>query len=333
MAPRFSYARPVNRSSTASLVGALLALLLAGCPRSGGSTSADAGPPLPASNASGPAPTAPDAAFEEDDVRPVYPLDAVADPLAEKLCAGLVETQERRRAECCKTPPGLLVTSECVRMLSSAMKAKAITIDEPTVGVCLVALQRTYAGCDWVGPFPPGPPAECLGIFKGMLPAGARCRSSLECSGTLRCHNVGPTTPGRCTTTKPDGQPCGGTTDPLAGLARQTKLDDQHPECKNRCIQHKCATPSPDGAACVTTKECQDGSQCVEKKCQKRAPAKLGQPCPGEVCEGTAECILGKCAVKKPAGEACAADFECVAGCLKGDGGAKGKCGMRCDVR
>ena len=71
----------------------------------------------------------------------------------------------------------------------------------------------------------------------------------------------------------------------------------------------------------------------MDKKCKKAAPSKLGEACAGTVCEAPAECILGKCAVKKAAGEACAQDFECKAGCVKSDGGTKGKCGPRCDVR
>src|SRR5262249_26527488 len=57
-----------------------------------------------------------------DQIRPVYPLDAAAsDPLATRLCTALQETPAKRRAACCSTVPGVIVTSECVRMLSAAL--------------------------------------------------------------------------------------------------------------------------------------------------------------------------------------------------------------------
>jgi len=142
-----------------------------------------------------------------------------------------------------------------------------------------------------------------------------------------------PTHAGKCAPPSADGIPCGGTVDPLVGFARQSSADKTHPECEHRCIQHKCGQPSKDGATCATTAECEDGSQCINKKCAKAAPAKAGQPCPGGLCESPSECIQGVCGQKKPAGETCSADFECAGGCLKGDAGNKGKCGPRCDIR
>ncbi len=245
----------------------------------------------------------------------------------------MMENQEKRRATCCKHPPGILLTSECTRMLSAALAAKALALSEASVDRCLGALAKTYEGCDWVGPFPPETPAECHGLFEGKLPKGTRCRSSLECEGELRCHGIGPTTTGKCGEGKPDGESCGGSTDPLAGYTRQSRLDVTHRECKSQCIQHRCGVPKADGTPCSTSAECKPGSQCLAKKCTVSPPAKLGAPCPGGVCEGTAECILGKCAQRKAAGEACTADFECIAGCLRPDGGTRGKCGMRCDIR
>jgi hypothetical protein len=285
-----------------------------------------------------------------DDVEPVYPIEpnAPAIPLAQKLCETLNELPEKKRSACCNATPGIVVTSECTRMLSAAIRHHAVDVSESDVTACTAAFDQTLSGCDWVGPFPPGPPAACLGIIKGKLVAGQKCRSSLECSGDLRCLGVGPTTPGKCGSQKAAGDLCGGTTDTLAGFTRQTSVvDKQHPECRGaeKCIKHKCAAPVAEGIACQTTSDCAEGLQCLpalggapkigvpQKKCAPRPLPKEGEPCAGGVCEGDLQCIKDKCAARKPTGETCSADFECKGGCLKGDGGTAGKCGPRCDIR
>ncbi len=274
-----------------------------------------------------------DAEAAEDEVKPVYPMDAgPAEPLAARFCAAMGARQEERRAECCKVKPGVVLTQECTRMLSAALATKALRIDPAALDACVAAVESTFAGCDWVGPFPPAPPAACQRVFEGLLPEGARCRSSLECAKSLRCHGVGPTTAGKCGPGKAIGESCGSATDALAGYARQS-IDVSHPECKAACVTHRCAEPAADGAACVLSAACREGSLCVDKKCQKRAPARIGQACPGGACEAGGECVLGKCAAKKVAGAACATDFECLGGCLKPKGQARGVCGMRCDLR
>lgn len=282
------------------------------------------------------------------DVESVYPIeaDAPAVPLAEKLCAALSELPENKRAACCSTTPGVVLTAECTRALSAALRHKAVEIAENDVTVCIAAFEQTLAGCDWVGPFPPGPPPACLGIVKGRIAAGQKCRSSLECAGSLRCLGVGPTTTGSCGAPKSTGELCGGTVDTLAGYTRQSDVDKRHPECKERCIKRKCAPPVAEGGACQTTADCGDGLQCIlvtstaapklgfpQKKCVAKALPKEGEPCPGGVCEGDLRCIRNRCAARKAAGEECTADFECRGGCLEGDAGERGKCGPRCDQR
>jgi hypothetical protein len=283
----------------------------------------------------------------EDDVEPVYPIEPNAPPvpLATKLCVGLTEMPEKKRSACCNIAPGIVVTTECVRTLSAALRYKAVEIAEPDVDKCLAAFGKTLEGCDWVGPFAPGPPPECMGILKGKLAAGAKCRSSLECSGDLRCLGVGPTTPGKCGPAKATGEVCGGTVDTLATYVRQNDLDKQHPECKEKCIKHKCAPPSGEGGGCQTSGDCQEGLQCLpapggapkvgvpQKKCTAKDIPKEGEPCPGGVCQGELQCIKNKCAARKPTGQECTNDFECKGGCLKPDAGDKGKCGPRCDIR
>jgi hypothetical protein len=288
------------------------------------------------------------------EVRPVYPVDpnAPIDPAAQKLCAGLNEMPERKRAACCAATPGIVVTTECTRMLSAAIQTKAAVLDGAAVDACIAAFEKSLEGCDWVGPFPPGPPAVCQGLVKGNVGIGQKCRSTLECSGALRCKGVGPTTPGKCSTPNNSGDLCGGTVDALATYVRQTDFEKEHPECAaGRCIKHRCAAPAPEGGACQVTLDCEDGLQCItspsaarvrpkkgerpgpQRKCARRPLPKEGEACPGGVCADDLGCVLNKCMARKPGGAQCTNDFECRGGCLREDGGTKGKCGPRCDLR
>ncbi len=335
---------PMRFDRRAVCIGLFTALpLLTGCPKNNATpdkidAAAEAGTAVVVSDGGA-------EAGDDDGVEPVYPIEANAtpNPLAEKLCKGLHEMPEDKRAKCCTTTMGIVVTSECVRNLSAALKYKALDLSESDVDACLAAFEKTLTGCDWVGPFPPGPPAACMGMFKGKIGAGQKCRSSLECQKNLRCLGVGPTTPGKCGDAKSTGELCGGTVDTLATYTRQNDLDKQHPECKEKCIKHKCSPPAAADATCQTTADCEEGLQCLSviggdprkptKKCMQKALPKEGEACPGGVCEGDLQCIKNKCSSRLPAGKECSADFECIGGCLKPDGGDKGKCGMRCDIR
>ena len=345
-----SLARPGMIASTVSAT--LLSLLLLGCPKPN-ATATDAGP---ATSSAADASAAADGGGEGgggggEDVEPVYPVDtkAAPEPLAEKLCDALTTIPESKRAACCKSKPGIVITTECTRQLSAAIRHHALTVEAKDVDACVTAFDKALEGCDWVGPFGPGPPAACKGIFKGQLKTGAKCRSSLECTGVDRCHGLGPTTIGRCGPPATGEESCGGTVDSLATYTRQDDVDKRHPECKDRCIKHKCQPPVGESGACLISADCQDGMQClpsgapptrpgiIPKKCVAgKAPSKEGEPCPGDICEGALQCIRGKCAMRKGGGEACTDDFECRGGCLKaGDAGAttKGTCGPRCDIR
>lgn len=323
---------------------ALLALpaALFGCPKQEAPAPADAGKTVAAVTADA------GGGGAKDDVDSVYPVDPKApiDPLAERLCSALGEMPEKKRAACCSTTPGIVVTAECSRTLSAALRYKAVEISAATVDACVAAFEKTLEGCDWVGPFPPGPPKECQGIVKGLLAEGARCRSSLECSGSLRCRGVGPTTAGKCAPPRAVGELCGGSTDTLATFVRQNDLDKQHPECATgHCIKHRCAEAVAANEPCTVTADCAEGLQCLPtggakkggppaQKCTAAPlPAKEGEACPGGVCAGDLQCTLGKCTRPKPAGEECTTDFECRGGCVKSGGAAKGKCGPRCDIR
>jgi hypothetical protein len=321
---------------------AVCTLLLIGCPKSNPTTTADAAADATSAGDGGTASTS-GGDGGGDDVDSVYPSDPNLPPvpLALKLCTALSEMPEKKRATCCSATPGVIVTSECVRMLSAAMRDKAVEVTEASVDQCISAFDKTLDGCDWVGPFAPGPPKECQSIFKGTLGEGRKCRSSLECTGTLRCKGVGPTTKGKCGPPKENGELCGGTTDSLASFVRANlTLDQTHPECSTgKCIKHRCGPAVLEDAECQVTADCTEGLQCIgapgakSKRCVKKALPNEGEACPGGVCSGDLQCISNKCASRKPAGAECKDDFECKGGCLKGDAGTKGKCGMRCDIR
>jgi hypothetical protein len=269
-------------------------------------------------------------------------------PLAEKLCEALTSLPENKRASCCNTTPGVTITAGCTRQLSAALRHDALEVDEKDVDACVAAFEKTLEGCDWVGPFVPGPPAACQGLLKGKRAAGQTCRSSLECTGNQRCKDYGPNAIGKCGAPGvSDEASCGGSVDALATYTRQTDLDKRHPECNERCIRRKCQAPLHDGAGCVVTSECRDGAQCMAppgappqkhgyiptKQCVAVVlPEKEGAPCPGGACAGTLSCIRGKCAPRKNTGAACNDEYECRGGCLK-DGGTQGICGPRCESR
>jgi hypothetical protein len=296
----------------------------------------------PASSASGPHASEPEAApaagsgksaAGKEEVRSVYPIDAgPPDPLAHKLCSALQDLPEQRRATCCDQGIGVVVTSECERMLTAAVSSKAASLDGSEVDRCVSAMQKAYEGCDWIGPFPPDTPDECQSLIHGSLLAGAACRSSLECVKGLRCQGVGPTRGGVCGPAREDGQACGTAVDTLAVYTKeQAQLESAHPECTGHCDRLRCAPLVPLGGSCRTGGQCADAG-CAAGKCAPHVLGKPGGACPTGECSEGARCISGKCVVRQLEGGACKTDLECLGGCIKSDGGA-GVCGKRCSAR
>ena len=224
----------------------VLGVGVAGCSRESGAAGrsenvrSDAATPVSVASVASAGPAAP--AFEVDDVRSVYPLDAGSpDPRVVRLCSALQDEPLRRRAECRHTTPGVVVTSECVRMLATAVRDGAVTLGEGDVDRCASAIDRVFAGCDWVGPNAPQPPGECQDLLRGTLLAGARCRSSLECLEGLHCDGLGPTHAGICRAPQAEGASCHESVDPLAVYARQNAYEAHHPECRGPCVRRRCA--------------------------------------------------------------------------------------------
>jgi hypothetical protein len=261
-------------------------------------------------------------------VRPVYPVEGVQpDPRAEKLCAALQGLPEDRRAACCASSPGVTLAGECARMLSAALAARAVTLDAAAVDACAAARAGSLAGCDWVGPFPPPPPAACLGLVRGTLPRGAGCRSSLECQGELRCLGVGPTAAGRCGPARAAGEACGAAVDALGAMLQVPDLDETHPECEGSCAQARCAPAAALGAACTHPAACGRGRHCAAGRCVDGARARAGEACTAGGCETGTRCWKGTCVAPRAEGEACESDFECKGAC------AEGKCRHDCARR
>lgn len=269
----------------------------------------------------------------EDEVRSVYPAQAGApSPLAQRLCEAMQELPARRRASCCQGSPGMLLTGECVRMLSAALTSGAVKLEAPAVDACVQAMEQAYQGCEWVGPQAPSIPAACLGLIHGTLAAGARCRSALECVDGLRCLGVGPTDVGQCGPPGGAGQLCAISVDALATYTRQDTLDEAHPECQGHCAKRQCADSVALGGACVFEAQCGPGLHCAAGKCTEGERAGVGQPCVNGGCEEAARCLQSTCVSPKPAGAVCERDAECLGGCVRPDGGRAGTCGPRCDA-
>jgi hypothetical protein len=227
-----------------------IVLTAASCTRS----ARDAGSDAAASGSSsatavpGAAPGAPSTEGTErgsDELKPVYPVDAgPPNPAAQRLCDALYATPARASAACPGAPPAAAagaIEGQCVRTLTAALASHAVTLADADVAACDAAVSVATAGCGWIKPSGAGPlPPACDGIVRGTLPVGERCRSSLECAGSLRCQGLSTIDVGRCGPPKPAGAACALATDMLAVFARQDSTDRAHPECAGTCRGHRC---------------------------------------------------------------------------------------------
>ncbi len=259
----------------------------------------------------------------DHEVRPVYPADVGSpDPLAKQLCEALHSLPEARKAQCCGAPSSAGLASECVRNLTGALRATAVTLDATAVSECARASEAAFEGCDWVTPLSPPVPPSCAGVIHGQLEKGARCRSVLECKEGLTCRGASPTQPGVCAPPTPVGGGCGGTADPLVAYTRQLDLEKRHPECAGWCERGRCAPLAEEGQSCGASKQCARG-HCMAGKCTAAALPRSGEAC-FDACEAPSSCLSRKCAMPKSAGETCSGPFECKGVCVSG------QCAMSC---
>lgn len=266
-------------------------------------------------------------------ISPVYPVtDAAPQPVAVELCKALHSVPAETRARCCsKKAMGGSIEAQCVRTLSSAITAGAVTLGEASVSACAAKMAEDHTTCQWVGgPWKTPLPAACQGLITGTLTAGARCRSTLECSGKLRCNGAGASDTGVCGGAMPEGTTCGASADVLVAYTRQDSTGDERPECQGFCYRHKCAPIAAVGEACTSNVACGTEAHCSSGKCVPGRYAALGETCADTGCEGDAKCVNGRCSLLKDDGEVCKTGFECKSGCNIEEGKEAGVCGLQC---
>jgi hypothetical protein len=265
-----------------------------------------------------------------DDVGPVYPIDNQPPlPLAQRYCEVVQENPNKRREACCPSMPGFVPVAECVRTLSSALRSGAVTIDAAALDACAAAVAKETAGCDWVTSVGAPTIPACLGIIKGTIKEGARCRSNLECDEGMRCRSLGATHPGKCMPPLPERRMCNISTDSLAAFTGQDDFERRHPECAGYCLRKQCVEAIAVGGSCTASVQCGPKGRCVAGKCSDGAPPGPGQGCT-DVCAAGARCSSGKCVATKGDGESCENDAECRAQCERADGAKTGKCARQC---
>lgn len=262
----------------------------------------------------------------------VYPDKVTPDPVAVRFCDAVHTMAFKRRQACCAESAGIVVTSECVRMLTTAIQSKAISVATDDITRCEAAVHKGLDGCRWVGTWPFLVPSSCEHILHGQLARDAVCRSALECKDGLRCEGLRATEPGHCREPGGDGALCGGATDPLAVYARQDNAEIDHPICAGFCDRSRCAASRAEGGACRANVECGLNGHCAGGRCVKGRHPKVGEPCTAGGCEPPARCIASVCRAPKPEGEACTLDDECRGGCVKGSEGATGVCQPVCET-
>lgn len=252
------------------------------------------------------------------------------DALARRLCDALHALPAERKRECCGRPLSSLA-DVCADELSASLRRGAIAIDGATVDQCAAETARQLAGCEWVTPLMPGLPEACRGPLRGRLPAGDRCRSSLECPDGLYCRGLGTGKDGVCTAPGAARARCEVPADNLAAFTR-TRDDSRHPVCDGLCVKGQCVPYAPPDGACRSSAQCTPGLQCLGGRCQKRALPKRGESCAaGDACDEGAHCQAGRCLPSKGAGERCRTPFECRAlECAKAPGAEIGTCGDPC---
>ncbi len=293
----------------------LAALLTLAVGASACSSSPSSSPAASASASATPAETASSAPAssgdKNDEVRPNYPRTKdPPDPLAASFCAAVQELPAKRKAECCKGTADLEYAAECTRVLSYAIREKAVTLAQPEIDACRAAVDAATQGCDW-GDLRLATPDACLSILHGTIKEGARCRSSFECVDGLACKGVGPTDLGVCAPPVKPGSGCGLATDPLGAWTGQTTARTKHTSCDGACIRGRCVEAQPVGGACKSSLECGTGKLCVDGKCSDAKLPVAGEACLEAYCAPGARCADKKCEALRKIGEACKDDRDC----------------------
>jgi len=244
-----------------------------------------------------------------------------ADEQALALCSALHQKSSQRRAECCAESPVSVYFDECVRLLSSAVRARNVSIDAAKVSLCAARVDVMTRGCDWVAPMFASAPAECAGAVTGLVGEGGRCTSSLECSGALHCAGQGATTHGVCKAPQAKGAGCGNSVDSLATYLTVRALEERKPACEDFCdlAMHRCeAKPAP-GAPCNASVNCASDQACRNGHCEKPdRTTHRARSLPGGTCTTDLDCSVGGCvtddAGRRTCAKKCSSDLASLAG-------------------
>jgi hypothetical protein len=230
---------------------------------------------------------------------------------ARQLCEALHVTPGRRVGACCGRPAPRYLFDECVRVLGDSLQTQSVQLDAQAVARCSRGAGQSFAGCDWVTPSQPLPPAACQGLVRGRVREGGRCRSSLECAAPLHCRDAKGGEPGRCRAPQATGASCVGGPDLLAAYLLERDVSRAHPLCADFCspLSQRCAAKPAAGSACVSSVQCGPGQRCV-----------------------AGQCAEGEQPARAAAGALCSTDLACAAGgCSRAADGQK-RCGMKCSV-
>lgn len=214
-----------------------------------------------------------------------------------------------------------LYFDECVRLLSSAVRARTVSIDGAHVASCAAKVAEATRGCDWVAPTMAAAPAECESAVRGLVEEGGRCTSSLECRGALHCAGQGATTSGVCRAPQAVGSACGASVDSLATYLSVRALEGRKPPCSEFCDlkTHRCEAKPEEGMPCSASVNCAKDQLCRNGRCETvDAPARDVRAGQGETCASDFDCSIGGC-VANAAGERhcekkCSSDFASLAG-------------------
>lgn len=243
--------------------------------------------------------------------REAAPSSALALQRARDLCEALHVTPGRRVGECCGRAPPRYLFDECVGALGDALRTHSVRIDAQAVARCSESVRHSLAGCDWVTPSQPLPPATCQGAVHGRVREGGRCRSSVECVVPLHCADAKGGEPGRCRPPQAIGAACVPGPDVLAAYLLERDVTRAHPLCADFCsaLSQRCEARPALGSACVSSAQCEKGLRCVAGRCAESPHAAR------TAVEGL-----------------CSTDLECEAGgCSRGSDGQK-RCGMKCSA-
>lgn len=170
-----------------------------------------------------------------------------------------------------------------------------VEYDPQSAGNCIEAVKQAAAGCSTLD-IDGG--QACLNVYRGKLPEGAECNSSIECAappvGDASCEGELQGVPGHCVVDK-----------------RGAAGDACYATCTQDGSSTGCGSSGgdPKSASCYTN----DGLYCnAAYVCEKLAA--LGAACQNDGCVSGAYCDSGTCALLPVAGESCGNGYSCAPG-------------------